>query len=167
MLDSVSAYVRGLIDGTPMPAGVPSPLVAHITAPVVEKMSAPRAYVWGGRFNAARQTAPRGQGFVKFSWTIDVYVAYMSTPDAALANEPFPKIVDAVLRVFMGTTMPLFIDALGNPVGSNATSETDTQITSIGEKFDGDYAPERTVSGPRMLWYVQRLGMIVDEAVQS
>lgn len=167
MLDSVSAYVRGLIDGTPMPSGVPGPLVAHITAPVVEKMSAPRAYVWGGKFAAARQTAPRGQGFMKFTWTIDVYVAYMSTPDAALAGEPFPKIVDTVLRVFMATPMPLFIDSLGNPVGSNATSATDTQIVSIGEKLDGDYAPERTVAGPRMLWYVNRLGITVDEVVQA
>jgi hypothetical protein len=167
MLDSVQRYARGLIDGAPMPPGVPGPLTAWITPPATEKMSAPRAYVWGGKLRAARQTAPRGAGFMKFSWTVDLWVAYMSTPDAARAAEPFPKITDTVLKVFMTTPMPLFIDAAGVPVGPNATSAGDTQITSIGESFTGDYPPERSVAGPRMLWYVQQFGIDVDEVVQA
>jgi hypothetical protein len=167
MLDSMQAYCRGLLDGLAMPQGVPGPLVAWVTPPVVEKANAPRAYVWGGRLRGRRQTAPRGPGFMALTWTVDVYLHYMSTPGKALAEEPFPKVVDAVLKTFMTTTMPLFVDAYGNPVGPNATSETDTQVQAIGEAFDGDYPPERTVDGPRMLWYAQRLGVEVLEVVQA
>jgi hypothetical protein len=167
VLDSVSAYVRGLLDGVAMPAGVPGPLTAWITPPVVEKTTSPRAHVWGGRLTGRRQTAPRGAGFMELTWTVDVYVTYLTTPGSALANEPFPKVTDTVLKVFMTTQMPLFIDPLGNPVGPNATGPGDTQITSIGERFDGTYPPERTVSGPRMLWYVELLGIEVKEVVQA
>jgi len=167
VLDSVSAYVRGLLDGASLPSVVPGPLTAWITQPVIEKISAPRAHVWGGRLTGRRQTAPRGAGFMSLTWTVDVYLCYMTAPDKALANEPFPKVVDAVLKIFMATPMPLFIDAYGNPVGPNATSATDTQILSVGEKFDGDYPPERSVAGPRTLWYIQRFGMVVEEKVQA
>jgi hypothetical protein len=167
MLDSLQLYGKGLLDGLGMPAGVPGPLTAWITPPVVEKMSAPRAYVWGGRLKGRRQTAPRGPGFMRLDWTLDVYVAYMSTPAVAMAEEPFPKITDAVLKVFMTTVMPLFIDAAGRPMGPNQVNETDTQIQAIGESFDGDYPPERSVAGPRMLWYVQRFGIDVVEVVQA
>jgi hypothetical protein len=52
-------------------------------------------------------------------------------------------------------------------VGPTATGPGDTQVQRIGESFDGDYPPERTVDGPRMLWYVQRLGVEVVEVVQA
>lgn len=165
MLDSCQAYVKGLLDGLPLPGT--GPLTAWITPPVTEKISSPRAYVWGGHLKAARQTAPRGQGFMKFTWAMDVYVAYMSTPDKAMQNEPFPKITDAILRCFMTTTMPLFISAAGVPMGPNAVNDDDTQIQKIGESFASDYPPERSVAGPRMLWYVQRISVDIDEVVQA
>jgi len=167
MLDSLQFYVKGLIDGLAMPPGVPGPLTAWITPPVTEKIASPRAYVWGGRLKGGRQTAPRGRGMMRLNWTVDVYVAYMSTPDKAMQEEPFPKVTDAILWTFMTTTMPLFIDAAGNPMGPNQVNATDTQIQAIGESFDSDYPPERTVSGPRMLFYVQRMGIDVMEVVQA
>ena len=166
-LYSVARYVKGLIDGTPMPSGVPGPLVAYITPPVSEKLSAPRAYIWPGRAQVARQTAPRGQGFRKRTWPIDIYVNYMDTPDDALANEPFLQVVDAVTGVFEATVMPLFIDSLGNPVGPNATSATDTQILSIGEDWALDYPPERTVMNLRQLWFSTGIKLQVEEAKQG
>lgn len=167
MLDSVQQYCKGIIDGMPLPGVVPGPLTAWITPPVTEKISAPRAYVWGGRLRGRRQTAPRGRGMMRLDWTVDVYVAYMSTPDKALQNEPFPKITDAILWQFMTTVMPVFIDVNGIPMGPNQVNPADTQIQAIGESFDSDYPPERTVSGPRMLWYVQRMGIDVVEVVQA
>jgi hypothetical protein len=166
MLDSMQRYTQGLLSGLPLPGSL-APLTAWITPPVVEKISSPRAYVWGGHLKAARQTAPRGAGFMKFTWSMDVYVAYMSTPDKAMQDEPFPKITDAILWRFMTTTMPLFVDADGNPMGPNAVNDSDTQVVKIGESFTSDYPPERTVSGPRMLWFVQRISVDLDEVVQA
>ena len=167
MLGSVQLYVKGILDGLLLPRGIPGPRVARITPPVVEKISAPRAYVWGGRLQAARQTAPRGPGFKRFPWTVDVWLAYLDTPDDAFQNEPFPLVIDAVMLAFMRTVMPLFIDAQGNPVGPNATSETDTQILGIGEDFDLEYPPERTVTAQRQVWYSARIGLEVLEVVQA
>lgn len=166
-LYSVSTYVKGLINGTPLPQSVPGPLVAYITPPVSEKLSAPRAYIWAGRTVVTRQTAPRGAGFRKRTWPIDIYLNYMDTPDDALANEPFMQVVDAVTAVFETTLMPLFIDASGNPVGQNATSATDTQILSIGEDWALDYPPERTVASLRQIWFSTVIRLQVMEAVQG
>lgn len=166
-LYSVSRYVQGLINGTPLPDAVPGPLVAYITPPMSEKLSAPRAYVWPGRTQVTRQTAPRGAGFRKRTWPIDIYLNYMDTPDDALANEPFMQVVDAVTDVFETTLMPLFIDAQGNPVGQSATSATDTQILGIGEDWGLDYPPERTVMNLRQLWFSTLIRMQVLEAKQG
>jgi hypothetical protein len=167
LLSSIQQYCKSLINGLAMPAGVPGPLTAYITPPAAEKISAPRAYVWGGRVRGSRQTAPRGAGMRKFPWTVDIYLAYMDTPDDALANEPFPMIIDAVLQVFMATTMPVWINTAGVPVGPNASTRTDTQIQAIGETFDLDYPPERMPAPMRMLWYSARIGMDVLEVVQA
>lgn len=166
-LYSVTKYVWGLVNGTPMPDGVPGPLTAYITPPVSEKLKAPRAYVWAGQAQVARQTAPRGQGFRKRTWPIDIYLNYMDTPDDALANEPFLQVVDAVTEVFETTVMPLFIDSRGNPVGPNATSATDTQILSIGEVWALDYPPERTTLSLRQLWFSTAVKLQVTEAKQG
>ena len=167
MLDSVQQYVRGLIDGLVIPVtGIP-PLTAWITPPVLEEADGPRAYVWGGRVRGGRQTAPRGPGMKRFPWSVDVYLTYRDTPDDALASEPFPKVIDTVLRTFMATTMPLWIDANGVPVGPNAGSSTDTQIQAIGESFDLEYPPERLPATMRMVWYSARIALDVLEVVQA
>lgn len=166
-LYSVAKYVLGLTDGITMPEGVPGPLVAYVTPPVSEKLSAPRAYIWPGRAQVNRQTAPRGAGFRRRMWPIDVYLNYMDTPDDALANEPFLGVVDAVTAVFETTLMPVFISAAGVPVGQSATSATDTQILSIGEDWALDYPPERTVASLRQIWFSTVIRLQVMEAVQG
>lgn len=166
-LYSVAKYVWGLIDGTPLPGSVPGPLVAYITPPVSEKLKEPRAYVWPGRVQVNRQTAPRGPGFRRRMWPIDIYLNYMDTPDDALANEPFLQVTDAVTAVFEATLMPVFINSQGVPVGQSATSETDTQILSVGEDWALDYPPERTVMNLRQLWFSTVIRLSVMEAVQG
>lgn len=166
MLRSVQFYVRGLIDQLAMPAGVPGPLTAWVTPPVQEKLSTPKAYVWGGRVRGSRQASPRGPGLYKLPWTIDVYLAYMDAPDDALQNEPYPGVVDAVLTTFLTATMPTFIDSSGNPVGSNATGPGQSQIQAIGEGFSLDYPPERTVLSQRQIWYSSLISLDVLEVIQ-
>jgi hypothetical protein len=166
-LYSVACYVRGVADGLPMPQGVPGPLKAYITPPVSEKLKEPRAYIWPGRVDVARQSAPRGPGFRKRTWPVSLYLGYLDTPDDALANEPFMQVIDAVTDAFETTVMPLFIDAAGNPVGPNATAATDTQITSIGENWGMDYPPERTTMSLRQLWFSTEIQLRITEVVQG
>jgi hypothetical protein len=167
VLSSVQKYVQGLINGLPLPLPGTPPLTAWITPPNLEQATGPRGYVWGGRVNVARQTAPRGPGMKRFPWSVDVYLVYLDTPDNARANEPFPLIIDTVMTTFMSTVMPLWIDANGVPVGPNAASQTDTQIQAIGETMTLDYPPERLPATMRMVWYSARLGVDVLEVVQA
>lgn len=166
-LFSTSKYIQGLIDGTPMPPGIPGPLTAWITPPVAEQISAPRAYVWGGKVNSGRQTAPRGMGFRKRPWVIDVYLSYMDSPDDALANEPFAQVIDTVTEVFETAVMPVFIGPLGNVVEESAAADaTYTQIQAIGESWSLSYAPERTTLSMRQLWYTALISLDVLEVIQ-
>lgn len=167
MLASVQNYVRGIIDGLPVPVdGVP-PLTAWETPPALEQADGPRAHVIGGSLPISRQTAPRGPGFKRFAWTVDVYLVYLTTPDDGLNCEPMPKIIDAVLWAFMTTLMPVFIDVNGNPMGQNAVNKTDTQIQSIGESMRLQYPPEKMVGPMQMLWYTSLLQVDVLEVVQA
>jgi len=160
--------VRGLLDGLTVPYvdGMP-PLTAWITPPALEQADGPRAHVWGGSVDISRQTAPRGPGFKKWPWTVDVYLVYLTTPDDGLVAEPMPRIIDAVITRFAATVMPLFIDVYGNPMGPNAASATDTQIQGIGERVRLQYPTEKMVGPMQMLWYVALLQVDVLEVVQS
>ena len=168
MLASVQCYVRGLLDGLPVPyvQGVP-PLTAWITPPALEQADGPRAHVWGGAVDISRQTAPRGPGFKKWPWTVDVYLVYLTTPDDGLGTEPMPRIIDAVLTAVGSTVMPLFIDENGIPMGPNAVNATDTQIQGIGEHPRLQYPPEKMVGPMQMLWYTALISLDVLEVVQS
>jgi hypothetical protein len=168
MLASVSAYVRSIIDGLPIlyVENMP-PLTAWITPPALEQADGPRAHVWGGAVDITRQTAPRGPGFKKWPWVIDVYLVYLTTPDDGLDAEPMPRIIDAVITQFAATTMPLFIDVYGNPMGPNAVNATDTQIQGIGERIRLQYPTEKMVGPMQMLWYTALLQVDVLEVVQS
>lgn len=165
-LGSVQKYCRNLISGTAMPSGVPGPLEAWITPPVAEKLKAPKAYVWGGRVASSRQTAPRGPGFKKRPWVIDVWLGYMDTPDDALASEPFADVIDAVLDVFEAAVMPVLIDRQGSIVSQAAAPATATQIQAVGESWTLDYPPEKTVVSLRQVWYSAHIGMDVLEVLQ-
>lgn len=167
-LYSCQKYVQGLINGLAMPAGVPGPLTAWITPPVAEKLQAPRAYVWGGRVRASRQTAPRGPGFKKRPWIVDIYLAYMDNPDNALANEPFAQVIDAVTEVFETATMPVFISPAGAVVvESSAADATYSQIQAVGESWDLQYPPEKSVLSQRQIWYSSLISMDVLEVIQQ
>jgi hypothetical protein len=115
----------------------------------------------------SRQITPRGPGMMKFPWTIDVYLVYLTTPDDGMAAEPMRKIIDAVMRLFLTTPMPLFIDEFGNPVGPNQVNPTDTQIQRIGEKPYLQNPPEKMAGPMQMLWYTALIQLDVLEVVQA
>jgi hypothetical protein len=164
----VQRYVcNSILNNLAIPVqGIP-PLTAWMTPPVIEQADGPRAYVWGGDVAVSRQTAPRGPGFKKFPWTVDVWLIYLTTPDDGFETEPFPKVIDAVMWAFFTTTMPLFIDVNGNPMGPNAVNDSDTQIQKIGESPRLQYPTERMVGPMQMLWYTAGIQLDVLEVVQA
>lgn len=158
--------MQGIINGLALPDDLPA-LTTWITPPVLEDMDGPVSHVWGGRVRGARQTAPRTQGMKKLPWIVDIYLAFEDTPDDALASESFAKVIDTVLLAFFTTTMPLYIDVNGIPMGPNLVNPTDTQIQAIGESWELDYPPERLPASMQMVYYSARIGMDVLEVIQA
>lgn len=157
-LNSVQLYVKGLLDELQIP-GLTVALEAYVTPPVVEDIDRPKAYVMASRGRVKRQTAPRGPGFKRLDWTVDVYVTYETIPDSDTVDQEMPLIIDAICTKLWTTTMPLFIE--------DPTTGQRSQILQIGEEFDIEYPPERTPATLRMLYFVARIGFDVYEAVQA
>jgi hypothetical protein len=157
-LNSVQLYVRSLLDELQIP-GLNVALEAYVTPPMVEDIDRPKAYVMASRGRARRQTAPRGPGFKRIDWTVDVYVTYETVPDSDTIDQEMPLIIDAICTKLWTTTMPLFIE--------DPTTGLKSQVLQIGEEFDIEYPPERTPATLRMLYYTARLGFDVYEAVQA
>lgn len=158
-LNSVQHFVHGLIDGLAIP-GTTQTLEAYITPPTVEDLDNPKAYVWGGRLRGTRQSMPRGQGFKRLNWSVDVWLTYETNPDSPTVDQEFPLIVDAVMNKFW--TTPLDDTFITDP-----TTGVRSQILAIGEDFDFEYPPERVPATLRMLYYTAHLGLNVYEAVQA
>lgn len=167
-LNSVSAYVQGILDGisVPSPTGGSQTLTAWVTPPTVEDLDGPRAYVWGGRQHGHRQTMPRAKpgqpqtgGFRWIDHTIDIYLVYLTNPDDNLIDQEFPLIVDAVLAALWSTPLDVFI--------TDATTGVVSQILSVGEDWELEYAPVHAPATQRMLYYSCRIAMDVREAVQG
>lgn len=161
-LNSIQQHCQSIIDGLQIPAS-PDRLTAYIQPPNFEDLDAPRAYIWGGRMLGERQTAPRGvapeAGFKRLNWVVDVWVSYLTTPDASDADQAFPLVIDAIMNAFWTTPMPTFIQDTVTGVRS--------QLLQIGEEFELEYPPERAPATQRMLYYTARLGLDVYEAVQA
>lgn len=135
-------------------------LEAYITPPTVDELDNPKAYVWGGRLRGTRQSMPRGQGFKRLNWNVDVWLTYETNPDSPTVDQEFPLIVDAVMNKVW--TTPLNDTFITDP-----TTGVRSQILAIGEDFDFEYPPERVPATLRMLYYTARLGLNVYEAIQG
>lgn len=157
MLNSIQLYVQGLLNG--LAVGNGQILTAYITPPPVDDLDGPRAYVWASRARTTRQTMPRGAGFKKLTWNIDVYLSYETVPDEVDIDQQFPLIVDAAWWALATTTMPTFI--------VDPTTQKQSQMLSIGEEWEFEYPPERVPATLRMLYYTARIGFQVYEAVQG
>lgn len=168
-LASVQKHVQGILDGLPVPGGTQT-LTAQVTPPVIQNLNGPVAFVWGGSMAASRQTGPRGTpgaaGFRRLMWDVDVWLVYLTNPNAAGADAVFPDLIDAVMAQLWATEMPVLIDVDGQPTTQSGASGA-TQILSIGEDYRLEYSPVHTPATQRMLYYTARFTLQVYEAVQS
>lgn len=156
-LNAVQYHVKGLLDGLAVPGGLT--LTAYITPPAVDKLDGPKAYIWGGRLRGTRQTMPRGQGYKKLAWNVDVWLSYETMAKSPTVDQEFPLIVDTVMAATWTATMPTFI--------TDPTTNQQSQLLAIGEEFELEYPPEKVPATMRMLYYTARLGLTVYEAVKG
>ncbi len=105
---AVTSYVKSLLDGLPMPGGLPD-MVAYIMPPDPNvEAEIPTAYVWPtdgqeSRDPAKGGTLPRNSGpGTPSGWKsdehmVDVFVVWFQADDDPQADSLFPGIVDAVM----------------------------------------------------------------------
>lgn len=158
-LNSVQIFTQGLLDGLAIP-GTTQTLEAYITPPTVDELDNPKAYVLGAHLRGTRQTMPRGLGFKKLTWLVDVFLSYETNPDSPTVDQEFALVVDAVMTKVWTTPM-------NNVFITDPTTGLRSQILAIGEDFELEYPPERVPATLRMLYYTARLGLTVYEAVQA
>lgn len=157
-LNSIQNYTVGLLDGLAIP-GQTQTLRAYITPPTVTNLNGPIAVVQGGRLRGSRQTAPRGFGFKKLEWVVDVWLAYLTNPNSPTIDQEFAVITDAIMAMTWTTVTPTEI--------TDEVTGVVSQILNMGEEFDLDCAPDRTPASLRMVYQCARLGLSVYEAVQA
>jgi|SRR5579875_1400312 len=140
---SCLTYVKGLLDGLPMPPGTGGNMAAYILPPDPdEETQVPTAYVWPSQWKETRDpktggTVPRNTGWDTPSGTksivhtLDVYLTWFQpneTPDPR-SDSLFPGIVDAVCVALR--TAPTQV-----PVTDPYTGQPST-LVNIGEVIDG------------------------------
>lgn len=158
-LNSVQLYTKSIINGIVPPLLPNAPVQAYIAPPVPGDMGAsPQAYVWGGTFRERRQTAPRGQAFKRVDYQLDVWVIHAEDPSDPNADQMFPTTVDAIMKALRETSpMPLDI--------TDPTTGEISQVLMIGEDFEVEYAPVRSLADNRYVQYAVRIGVNVYEAI--
>jgi hypothetical protein len=140
-LNSTQTYIQQLINGTPLPGGIPA-LAAYITPPDPnEEADVPAAYVWPSTGNESRSnsgpaagTVPRNtgagtpSGWKNIVHMLDIWLVFFGQDDDPASDTLFPGIVDAVMAVLR--TAP-------NPAPAFDTyTQQPSWLVDIGEKMD-------------------------------
>ena len=170
-LNSVVHYVQGLLDGLPSPQYAPA--VAYVSAgipvPDVNQQldiggtlrPVPIIYIWAVTIHEDRQTMPRGPGWKKLTYRLDVILQVMEDPDDVQRPTAFSCLYDAVRFAVNITPITTFI--------TDPVTGYQSQVLQIGEELDSEiFVPENI--GPGGQGWVRsgaRLTLKIEEAVQS
>lgn len=131
----MQTLLQGLLEGTESP--YLDDLVCLIEPPVFADIAeAPRAFLWAARGRETRQTAPRPLGYQKFIWQVEIALTHVMDPDDTHLDQAFPSLIDSVTGLLNTTVMPL--------VTTDPATGNETQILTIGETMEVDYASVRT-----------------------
>lgn len=164
-LNSVQAYVKGLLNGLALPGGLPA-LTAYVAAPPVTSEAKPIAFIWASNSRETRHAGPRAQpgqpstgGFKKIPYLLEVWILHAEPAGGANRDSQFPSIIDAVTNVFRTTQMP--VDITDSITGQKTT------LLELGEDIDVDYPPARAIQAQRIYDYRARLTLPIREEIQA
>lgn len=174
-LQATLTYIKGLLDGLPMPGGAPS-LVAFITPPAVDENpdGTPRAYVWpssweesrnperGGTVNRALAMPQYGQsansGTKPIDHSIHVWIIWDQANDDPNADNWFPSMIDAISWQLRVSTDPAVVYDEATGLAS--------QLIDVGEQISGQITV-RALDAERYYRYDCLLILPVMELIQS
>jgi hypothetical protein len=158
-------YVKGLLDGLPMPGGAPA-MAGYIDAPDPNpETTIPTAYVWPTDFSGKRIAIPRNTGpgtpagWKERTHDIDVWITWMDQPGEPDSDTIFPGIVGFTVKALeFAYPMP---QILTDPYDGE-----ETQLVNVGEVYRGQIGAW-ALEDERMLRYDCRLHLPVIEEYQA
>lgn len=167
---STLAYVKGLLNGLPMPGDNVPALAAYITPPDPDtETQIPTAYVWPGdgdedRNGSRAGTVPRNtgpgtySGFKGLEHSLSVYVVWFAADDQPDIDSQFPGIVDAVMFAFRTSADPA--------TAVDPYTSQETTLIDVGEKMT--YRIElRSLVNQAYNRYDALVGLTVLEVIQA
>lgn len=155
-LNSVQLYAKSLTTGVTSPL-YDKALVTYINPPNPGKLLGPAAYVWVTMAPNRRQTAPRGYGFRKVTWVVNIWLMSPGKSTDPQADSAFACLVDAVVGVWVSTPMPLMY--------TDPQTGQETQFLSVGEEFEIEQSPVHSLSDQRLVLYEGLIRMTLKEAL--
>lgn len=165
-LNAVQLHVKGLLDGLVLPGDLGT-LTAYITPPSPDYVDQPVIYIWGSTQQERRRTAPRSQhgnlstgGFKQVTHRVDAWLLWFGQPDEPGVDNLFPLAIDAVNARIRNAPMPVL--GLTDPI-TGAVSNID----SIGENIDTDYAPVHQLDDQTWYAYNARHTFEIVEKIQA
>ena len=157
-LNSIQQFTKTVVNN--LDVGANKPLTAWILPPAWDKITGPTCYVWGGKLSEVRQTMPRGQGFKKLTWSIDMWLSYQSIAVADDSDaEVFPGVIDAVMAACRAVTVPQVL--------TDTKTGVQSQLLLFAENMEVEYPPERTIANQRMLQWGAHIAVGVTEVLQG
>lgn len=157
-LNSITQYMKDQLADLPIPGGGQT-LTTYITPPTPGKLSGPLAFVGDCTAHVDRESMPRGAGFKNLIWTVQIYLAYTSSPKNSSIDSQFPLIVDAIMTKLWTTTINMKI--------TDTTTQQVSWVMAVGEKFGFQKPRVRTVGSNQTLFYAARLDAEVRELLQA
>jgi hypothetical protein len=137
-INSAQVYIQGLLNGLPLPGGIPN-LAAYITPPDPNvEAEVPTVYVWPATGDESRDstkvgTVPRNtgpgtpSGWKNIEHTLDLWVVFFGQDDDPASDTLFPGIVDAIM--FTLRTSP------ERPLVVDPYTEQQSWLLDIGERM--------------------------------
>jgi len=166
-LNAVLQHMKGLLTGLESP--YLNPAQAAVMPPTLTDINnTPFIWIWSGMAHEKRQSAPRAMGYPQairpggyqtFTWKIDLALDIVVTMTTPNADQTCPTVHDAVVKVLNTVTIPV-------KVQDPATGQW-TQILTIGEVLDSDFAMLRTTgaAGQALVRFGATITCTIEEKV--
>jgi hypothetical protein len=174
---SAMAYVRGLLDGLPLPGGAPN--LAAMIEPLDpdEETDVPTCYVWPLPGNEQRDpknggSMPRNSGPGTFSGTktithsIGVWVVWFAA-DPDPEDDDIPD-ADYLMPGFLDVIMQALRTAWPDPaIFTDPWTGEQTQMVDVGEQMKYELSPPHSTANQRYLRYDALITIPLTEAISA
>lgn len=158
-LNGIQTYIKGVLDGLPMPYPQEQNLAAYIQPPAPVDQTTPVAFIWGAKGKEIRKAGPRKFGIKHDTVWVEVWLYYAEDASDPDADSLFPAVIDSVKAALRSIPIP------AHP--TDPTTQAKFTILDIADDIELDYAGTRALADQRYLQYEALLKVKVIEGLQA